>query len=374
MSRELVTKAKRVVIKIGTRVITQRDNILDKGVIERIVLEISKNYIGDRNFIIVSSGAIALGLSALGINKRPGKINILQAAASIGQSKLMHIYEEKFKSNNIGIAQLLLTYEDIQNRHRYINIRNTIFALWSYRIIPVVNENDAVSFAEIRFGDNDLLAAHLGNMIDADLLIILTDTAGLYNKNPNKYSNAEIQKNISHIDDRIRAMAMGKGSSFSSGGMESKINAAEIATKGGVGVIITDGKNFNLSGILNGEEIGTFFVPKSRKIKGRKKWIAFNPKINGKIVIDKGGVRAIVDEKKSLLAVGIKDVIGNFKIGDNVSIVDEEGKEIAKGLTNFSSEDIKKIKGVNSRQIPKILGTEIYFEEIVHRDNLVVLI
>ncbi len=374
MARELVKDAKRIVIKIGTRVITRDDNSIDHDVIKRIAAEIYENRDDKRNYIIVSSGAIALGLAALGYRKRPKEINILQAAASVGQSQLMHIYEQEFKVRGIGIAQILLTYEDIQNRRRYINIRNTVFSLWRHGIIPVVNENDAVSFAEIRFGDNDLLAAHLANMIDADLLIVLTDIEGLFDRNPSKYADARIQKTVKIIDDRIKSMAEGKGSHFSSGGMQSKLNAAEIATKSGVGVIITHGKKFNLADILRGEEVGTFFQPVKKRIRGKKKWIAFNPRLAGKIVVDKGGVKAIVEEKKSLLAVGVKEVIGEFEIGDNVSIVDEKGNEIARGLTNFSSRDIQKIKGVNSKRFPEILGTDTYFEEIIHRDNLVVLV
>ena len=372
MQREGIKQAKRIVIKIGTRVITENDNTLDRTIIKKISYEVSQSHNNNRDFIIVSSGAIALGLSRLGLKTRPNKINLLQAAASMGQSKLMHIYENEFSRNNIPIAQILLTYEDIQHRHRYINVRNTIFSLWSFRAIPIVNENDAVSFAEIRFGDNDLLAAHLSNMIDADLLIILTDIDGLYDKNPLLYSDANKLSEVERITDDIKAMAMGKGSRFSSGGMESKLKAAEIATKSGVGVIITHGKFFKLKSILEGNDIGTFFTPSKKRLKGKKKWIAFNPKVSGKVVVDAGGVRAIVHEKKSLLAVGIKDVIGNFNIGDNIAVLDENGNEIARGLTNFSSDEIQKIKGKNSRSISKILNTDTYFEEIIHRDNLVV--
>jgi len=372
VKREEITHAKRIVIKIGTRVITENDNTLDRKIIEKISCEVSKSHSDLRDFIIVSSGAIALGLSRLGLDKRPEKIILLQAAASLGQSKLMHIYENEFGKNNIPIAQILLTYEDIQHRHRYLNVRNTIFSLWDYRAIPIVNENDAVSFAEIRFGDNDMLAAHLSNMMDADLLIILTDIDGLYNKNPILYSDAERLSVVNRITEDVKAMAMGKGSNFSSGGMASKLKAAEIATKSGVGVVITHGKYFNLKSILSGEDIGTYFTPIKKRLKGKKKWIAFNPKVSGKIIVDEGGVKAIVDEKKSLLPVGIKDVVGDFKIGDNVAVLDEDGNEIARGLTNFSSDEIKKIMGKKTSLIPKILNSDTYFDEVIHRDNLVI--
>jgi len=372
VKREEITHAKRIVIKIGTRVITENDNTLDRKIIEKISCEVSKSHSDLRDFIIVSSGAIALGLSRLGLDKRPEKIILLQAAASLGQSKLMHIYENEFGKNNIPIAQILLTYEDIQHRHRYLNVRNTIFSLWDYRAIPIVNENDAVSFAEIRFGDNDMLAAHLSNMMDADLLIILTDIDGLYNKNPILYSDAERLSVVNRITEDVKAMAMGKGSNFSSGGMASKLKAAEIATKSGVGVVITHGKYFNLKSILSGEDIGTYFTPIKKRLKGKKKWIAFNPKVSGKIIVDEGGVKAIVDEKKSLLPVGIKDVVGDFKIGDNVAVLDEDGNEIARGLTNFSSDEIKKIMRKKTSLIPKILNSDTYFDEVIHRDNLVI--
>ncbi len=372
MKREEITQAKRIIIKIGTRVITENDNTLNRNIIEKISCEVSKSHSDLKDFIIVSSGAIALGLSRLGLDKRPEKINLLQAAASLGQSKLMHIYENEFGKNNIPIAQILLTYEDIQHRHRYLNVRNTIFSLWDYRAIPIVNENDAVSFAEIRFGDNDMLAAHLSNMMDADLLIVLTDIDGLYNKNPILYSDAERLSVVNRITEDVKAMAMGKGSNFSSGGMASKLKAAEIATKSGVGVVITHGKYLNLKSILSGEDIGTYFTPIKRRLKGKKKWIAFNPKVSGKIIVDKGGVKAIVDEKKSLLPVGIKDVVGDFKIGDNVAVLDEDGNEIARGLTNFSSDEIKKIMGKKTSLIPKILNSDTYFDEVIHRDNLVI--
>jgi len=372
VKREEITQAKRIIIKIGTRVITENDNTLNRNIIEKISCEVSKSHSDLKDFIIVSSGAIALGLSRLGLDKRPEKINLLQAAASLGQSKLMHIYENEFGKNNIPIAQILLTYEDIQHRHRYLNVRNTIFSLWDYRAIPIVNENDAVSFAEIRFGDNDMLAAHLSNMMDADLLIVLTDIDGLYNKNPILYSDAERLSVVNRITEDVKAMAMGKGSNFSSGGMASKLKAAEIATKSGVGVVITHGKYLNLKSILSGEDIGTYFTPIKRRLKGKKKWIAFNPKVSGKIIVDKGGVKAIVDEKKSLLPVGIKDVVGDFKIGDNVAVLDEDGNEIARGLTNFSSDEIKKIMGKKTSLIPKILNSDTYFDEVIHRDNLVI--
>ncbi len=373
MARELVRDSNRIVIKIGTRVLTEDDNRLSHATIAALVEQISTMLPG-REFIIVSSGAIALGLSRMGMAMRPRQIDMLQAAAAMGQSRLMHAYEAEFAKSSHETAQILLTYEDIQNRKRYLNIRNTIFALWSKNVVPIVNENDTVSFSEIRFGDNDILAAHLANMIDADLLLMLTDMDGVYEEDPRENAGAKIVDEVPRITSRIRNMVYGKESALSSGGMESKLRAVEIATKGGIGTVITNGKRIDLPSLLSGDPVGTYFIPFERKLKGRKKWIAFNPTTEGTIIIDSGGEAAIVRDKKSLLPVGVREVVGDFRLGSNVSIQNEEHREIARGLSNFSSEEIGLIKGLNTRQIPDVLGTESCFDEIVHRDNMVILV
>jgi glutamate 5-kinase len=373
MARELVRNSKRIVIKIGTRVLTENDNRLTHSTVAALVAQIS-TMLPDREFIIVSSGAIALGLSRMGVDRRPRQIDMLQAAAAMGQSRLMHAYEAEFGKSGHETAQILLTYEDIQNRKRYLNIRNTIFALWSKNVVPIVNENDTVSFSEIRFGDNDILAAHLSNMIDADLLLMLTDMDGVYDRDPRIHAHAAIIDEVPGINSRIRNMVYTKESDLSSGGMQSKLSAAEIATKGGIGTIITNGRNFDLASILSGNAVGTYFVPADRKLKGRKKWIAFNPNTEGTVVIDSGGEAAIVREKKSLLPVGVKAVKGSFRIGSNISIQNEQHREVARGLSNFSSDEIDLIKGLNTRQISGVLGAESCFDEIVHRDNMVILV
>lgn len=374
MNRERVKSAKRVVIKLGTRVLTESDNTVAYPVLRSIVKQAAELALGGKEIIIVSSGAIALGLSRMRLERRPGDITLLQAAASLGQSRLMHAYENEFAGCGCETAQLLLTYEDIQNRKRYLNIRNTIFTLWSFGTIPIVNENDAVSFSEIRFGDNDLLAAYLSNMIDADLLVLLTDIEGLYEKDPKKSPSSRLLSEVRKVDDRLLEAVWGKGSSFSSGGMESKLKAARIAAKGGIGTVIASGRTCNLGRLFSGEEMGTFFLPSGRKMQGKKRWIAFSPKVAGRIVIDRGGEKAIVKEKKSLLPAGVRTVYGSFRLGSNVSIENEEHREIARGLSNFSSDEIKLIKGMNSKRIPEVLGSDTYFEEIVHRDNMVILV
>jgi glutamate 5-kinase len=374
MGREIVLSSKRVVFKLGTRVLTEGDNTLSIPVLRTIVGQVADLAQAGKQIIIVSSGAIALGLSRMRMDRRPGDITLLQAAASLGQSRLMHAYEDGFAGCGCETAQILLTYEDIQNRKRYLNIRNTIFTLWSFGTIPIVNENDAVSFSEIRFGDNDLIAAYLANMIDADLLVLLTDIEGLYEHDPKENPDSRLLSEVKRIDERVLKTSCGKGSTFSSGGMESKLKAARIATKGGIGTVIMSGRTCDIEALMKGEQIGTFFLPAGRKIKGKKRWIAFSPKTAGRIVIDSGGEKAIVSEKKSLLPAGVREVYGSFEIGSNVSIENTEHREIARGLSNFSSDEIRLIKGMNSKRIPDVLGSDTYFEEVVHRDNMVVLV
>jgi len=375
-ARDAVQGARRIVIKVGTRVATEGDNAFSADVVGSLVRQVAA--LGGeavrRSFIIVSSGAIALGLNRMGLDRRPKEINLLQAAAAMGQSRLMHAYEREFEAARRETAQILLTAEDIRSRARYLNIRNTIFTLWSFGVVPIVNENDTVSFAEIRFGDNDIISAHIANMLDADLLVILTDTDGLFDSDPKRNAGARVLRTVEKVTDAVLERARGKGSSFSSGGMESKLKAADIATRSGVGVIIAKGDGVDLARVLAGEEIGTFFVPAERRMKGRKKWMAFNPQTEGAIVVDRGAEKAIVAQGRSLLPAGVKAVKGGFGMGSVVSIQDEEGREIARGLTNFASEELEKIRGLNTRRIPDVLGAEAYFDEVVHRDNLVIVV
>jgi glutamate 5-kinase len=373
MGRALVTSSRRVVIKVGTRVLTENDNRLAYSVLESLVQQVSR-IVDGRELIIVSSGAIALGLSRMGSVRRPRQIDQLQAAAAMGQSRLMHVYEAEFARSRIETAQVLLTYEDIQNRRRYLNIRNTIFALWAHAVVPIVNENDTVSFSEIRFGDNDILAAHLANMIDADLLLILTDMDGVYGQDPKVHRGARVIEEVAAVSDDIMDVVYAKESPHSSGGMSSKLRAAEIATRSGVGVVIANGRSLDLNELFSGSPLGTFFVPAEKKLRGRKKWIAFNPRTEGTIIIDRGGEQAIVKNKKSLLPAGVMRVEGTFNLGSNVSIQTEDRVEIARGLSNFASQEIELIKGLNTRRIPEVLGMDSYFDEVVHRDNMVILV
>jgi glutamate 5-kinase len=372
--RDRVRKAGRIVIKVGTRVATLGDNSFSSGVMGSLVRQISAIPEGTRSFIIVSSGAIALGLNRMRLEKRPTDLSLLQAAAAMGQSRLMHGYEREFESVGRETAQILLSYEDIRSRSRYLNIRNTIFTLWSFGVVPIVNENDSVSLAEIRFGDNDIISAHLANMLDADLLVILTDEDGVFDKNPKEHADARPIRTIERVTEKVLSAAAGKGSVFSSGGMESKIRAADAATKSGVGVIIAKGEALSLAALLDGEDVGTYFIPMERRIKGRKKWMAFNPQTEGVVVVDAGAEKAIVRNGRSLLPAGVKDAKGGFHMGSVVSIQNEDGREIARGLINFDVDELLKIRGLNSKRIPEVLGVEASFEEVVHRDNLVIVV
>jgi glutamate 5-kinase len=371
--RDPVRTAKRIVIKVGTRVATQEDNVFSSRVMGGLVRQVAAVAEEKRSFIIVSSGAIALGLARMGLSERPVEIGMLQAAAAMGQSRLMQAYEQEFAAVRRETAQILLTYEDIRSRGRYLNIRNTIFTLWSFGVIPIVNENDTVSFTEIRFGDNDIISAHLAIMLDADLLVILTDTDGVYDRNPRSFPEARILRTVERVTDGVLAAADGKGSAFSSGGMESKLRAADIATRSGVGVVIARGDGLDLARIMAGEEIGTWFVPAARRMKGRKKWMAFNPHPEGIIVVDPGAEKALRQQGRSLLPAGVKEARGDFRMGSVVSIQSEDGREIARGLSNFSCDELARIRGMNTRRIPDVLGTEVFFEEVVHRDNLVIV-
>jgi glutamate 5-kinase len=376
--RDPIRQARRIVLKVGTRVATEGDNAFARGVIGPLVRQVSAARAGPsagagRSLIVVSSGAIALGLNRMGVTERPKELAMLQAAAAMGQSRLMHAYEQEFEAAGQETAQVLLTLEDIRSRTRYLNIRTTIFTLWSYGVVPIVNENDTVSYAEIRFGDNDILSAHLAAMLDADLLVILTDTDGVYDANPKTHRDARPLRTVERVTDALLSAAEGKGSAFSSGGMASKIRAADVAVRSGVGVVIAKGEGLQLDRILAGEEVGTYFVPAARRLRGRKKWMAFNPGTEGSIVVDRGAERAIVRQGRSLLAAGVKAADGAFPVGGVVSIRDEDGREIARGLSNYSCEDLARIKGLNSARIASVLGVEAAFAEVVHRDNLVVV-
>ncbi|MDD5686992.1 MAG: glutamate 5-kinase [Elusimicrobia bacterium] len=359
----------RIVLKIGSGIITSSK---DFTYMQKIAEEVSSFHNMKNEIIIVSSGAIATGIVKLGLKKKPSDLPSKQAAASVGQVGLMNKWTDIFSKYNIPVAQILLTKNDFEDRNRYLNTRNTIMRLLSWGVIPVINENDTVVTEEINFGDNDTLSATVASKVDANYLIILTDVDGLYKGNPKKNKNAELISEVKKISTDIENYATKEeGCSFSVGGMMSKIEAAKIATASGVETFIVNGKkNVCISDIIAGRVKCTKFLA-DVKIDSRKKWIAFGAKLSGTIEIDDGAASAVKDSSKSLLPSGIIRTKSDFEKGDVVSIFNK-GKEIARGIVSYSSKDIEKIKGHKSSEIEKILCRKDY-EEVIHRDNLVVI-
>jgi glutamate 5-kinase len=373
LRQTLFDKARRIVVKVGSAVLTDQNGIAS-DVVKNIVSEICFLHNSGREVILVSSGAVAAGIkkisycqnSALGIKEK-------QALAAIGQSSLMQTYEECFSSFDLNTAQVLLTHSDLALRDRYLNVRNTLLTLFKFNVIPVINENDTVSVQELRFGDNDTLGAYICNLIEADMFICLTDVLGLYTGNPEKDSKAEPIYTITEITPEVEAMVHNVRSSLGTGGMESKINAAKIVSSGGGSSFIGPGREKEiLQKLFSGQMVGTFFLPCKERIQSRKRWIATVLKAQGSLTLDAGACKALCNRGKSLLPSGIKSIQGRFGVGDPVHCCDESGKKIAIGLINYSSEDTHKIKGKHSSNIEKILGYKDN-DEIMHRDNLVIL-
>jgi len=369
--RERFKNIRKVVVKVGTSVLTSGDD-LDIGYIQRLAGEIAELRRRGTDIILVSSGAISAGMGQLSLKTRPRSIPQLQAAAAVGQNRLMHNYQVAFEQHGLTIAQILLTADDLKDRQRYLNARNTLLTLWGYGIIPIVNENDSVATEEIRVGDNDSLSAQVANLIDADLLIILSDIDGLLSGDPRKCPDASLISTVSEITLQIERFAGKAGREYAIGGMKTKIQAAKIVTSSGEMMVIANGRKDSLIDILEGKQIGTLFLPQGDRMSCRKRWIAFTLEKKGSLIADEGAINAIVGRGKSLLPSGIVDVQGKFKTGEAVGIEDRSGKEIARGLVNYSSDEVKMILGKKSYQIEDILGY-CYYEEVIHRDNLVVL-
>ncbi|MBI2488013.1 MAG: glutamate 5-kinase [Deltaproteobacteria bacterium] len=371
--KALISRVKKVVIKIGSSVLTNEYGELSEGVFDEIAREVSRIKSGGVEPILVSSGAIAAGMKKLRLGEKPKDISTKQAIAACGQSTLIWYYEKAFSGFGERVAQILLTHDGLSVRKRFLNARKTLFTLLRMGVIPIVNENDTVAVEEIMFGDNDNLAALVTSLVEADLLILLSDIDGLYNKNPRNHSDAEFISVIEEIDERVKEIAGETLGKTTTGGMKTKIEASKTAAAFGVPTIIANGKNSNtLSEIFSGKELGTLFLPAKEKINARKHWIAFTLKPSGEIIIDDGARRAITSFGKSLLPAGIKEVRGEFEVGELVKCIDEMGVEVARGLTCYGSDDIKKIVGAKTSNIEKILGYK-YSDEIIHRDDLVVI-
>ncbi|HAJ95086.1 MAG TPA: glutamate 5-kinase [Actinobacteria bacterium] len=367
---------KRIVIKIGSSSLTSREGGLDKDNMAFLVKEVKNLMERGLEVIMVSSGAMAAGLKYLQIKKTPKDItdiSVLQAASAVGQVELMKAYRDLFADGGIKVGQILLTHEDTTRREQYLNIKGTIKNLLKLGIIPIINENDSVAVDEIKFGDNDELGAMAAILAEADLLIILSDIEGMYNEDPRLNSNAKLLGFIDKIDSAIEDSAGEAGSSYGIGGMLSKVKAAKICVFSGIGMIIAHGRRKNvLNDIINGREIGTFFKPNtSEKVKGIKKWIAFGVRTRGSITIDEGARDAVIKKGKSILPVGITEISGRFNRGDTLKVFSAGNILIAKGISNFSSEEIQKIMGKNNKSILPRYGEDMC-KEVIHRDCLVV--
>ncbi len=369
--KKFIINCKRIVVKCGSAVLTKEDNSLDLKVIEGIANNISQLLDNNFQIALVTSGAVAAGRGILKID--PKDIVEKQALASVGQIVLMQKYRDFFNKFNYEVAQVLLTHDDFKDRKRYLHIKENIEKLVSLKILPIINENDSVVVDEIKFGDNDALAAMFSGLFNADLLILLTDIDGFYDANPKLNKNANLIESIKKIDENIKKLAESTPSRIGTGGMRSKIEAVDRATRLGIPVIIANGKKKNIvEKILNGEFYGTFFYPRENKLRSRKYWLRFSTKSRGKIIIDDGAVKAIKDKGKSLLPIGIIKVEGNFKEGDVVDIVDKNFNLIGKGIIYYSSIDLDKIKQKDSHKIKEILGYK-FSDEAIHRNNLVII-
>jgi len=372
--RATLKDVKRIVIKVGSSTITYGNGKRNFSRIDRLAREIADLANQGKEIILVSSGAVAVGVDRLGLAAKPKTIPGKQAAAAVGQGVLMHTYEKIFAEYGQIVAQVLLTRMDSVDRHRYTNSRNTFLALLEHKVIPIVNENDVVAIDELKIGDNDNLSALVAGIIDADLLIILSDIDGLYTANPQNDPNAKLVPEVTDITPEIEASAGDAGSKVGTGGMFTKIQAAKMATSSGINMVIASGEEKDaISRILDGEEIGTLFVSRENRLQFRKRWLAFGARIAGKIVVDDGCAKAVRKAGGcSILPAGITDVEGEFEAGNTISVVNKNGHELARGLANYSSEELDMIKGAKTSEIENILGHK-HFDEVIHRDDLVIL-
>lgn len=369
----LFDKARRVVIKVGSAILTN-DSGMNLEVIDNLARDVAFLHNSGREVIVVSSGAVAAGRKKIGFVPQ-GEIGMRekQALAAIGQSVLMHTYDGAFGKYDQKIAQVLLTHSDLSRRDRYLNVRNTINTLFQFGVIPIINENDTVSVEELRFGDNDTLGALVANLIEADMFICLTDVVGLYNGNPHNDPNARPIYTVAEVTPEIEAMAGNVKSALGTGGMQSKIRAAKMVAAGGGSSFIGPGREKNiLQQLFSGEMVGTFFLPRSSKLPSRKHWIGYVLKPKGRVILDQGACIALTKKGKSLLPSGILAVQGKFGLGDSVECCDQEGRVIAVGLINYGSEDLNRIRGRKSGEIAGILGYKDD-DEVMHRDNLVLM-
>ncbi|MCL4218416.1 MAG: glutamate 5-kinase [Candidatus Hydrogenedentes bacterium] len=371
-----LTDVKTLVVKIGTSLLSSEKGF-DGRVMECVVKDlVALKQARHLNILIVSSGAIGCGMAALGMKERPKVLPLKQATAAVGQSRLMHFYETLFQTYGEGLrtAQVLLTAAELDNRKTYLNIRNTVHTLFDMgNVIPIINENDSVSTEELKFGDNDTLAAKVAAKINADLLVLLSDVDGLFDMNPTVYPEAQLIPLVETVTEEIEKLAGDTRAQTSIGGMKTKLLAAKIACAAGLSMVIANGRRpYIVADILAGKAPCTMFGSSEATLSNRKRWIAFGRSAKGSIIVDAGACRALIEQGKSLLAAGVKEVSGHFEMGSAVQIADTAQRPIAAGLVNYSSADIDRIKGCKSSEIQSILGRKD-FDEVIHRDNLVLL-
>ena len=368
-----IAAAKTLVIKVGSSLVTNDGRGLDVEAIAGWASQIAALHRQGKRSLLVSSGAIAEGIQRLGWNRRPQAMNQLQAAAAVGQMGLIQCYETCFREHGLPTAQVLLTHADLADRRRYLNARSTLRTLLDMGVIPVINENDTVATAEIKFGDNDTLGALVTNLVEADALIILTDQSGLYDADPRRNPQAKLIEHANAGDPQLEAVAGGAGGAFAKGGMITKVLAAKRAARSGAHTVIASGRETDvLLRLAQGERLGTLLSARTVPLAARKQWLADHLTVSGELRLDAGAINALVRDGKSLLAIGVVEVSGNFERGEVVACIDQQGREIARGLVNYAASETRRIMRHPSGDIEGILG---YIEEpeLIHRDNLVLL-
>ena len=373
-ARRQLGRVRRLVVKVGSGLVTTPETGPDRRRIATLAADLSVVRAGKVETVLVSSGAIATGMARLALPRRPRSMPEKQAAAAIGQSALMRHYEVAFKRHGLAVGQVLLTAQDIGDRARYLNARNTLLALLRFGVLPIVNENDTVAVEEIKVGDNDNLSALVASLIEADLLVLLTDVDGLYTANPAVSGDARKLDTVEAVTDDITRLVWEGAGTAAVGGMATKLQAAQKAAAAGVPMIIANGRTERvLARLLDGEPLGTYFAPKADRLGARKRWIAFAVPPQGRLTVDAGAVRALTLGGKSLLPSGVVEVEGDFAAGEVVAVCgDADGKEFARGLVNFDAPELRRIRGAKTREIEPRLGYKS-FEEVIHRDNLVIL-
>jgi glutamate 5-kinase len=371
--QEVIALAHTVVVKVGTNVLAGNDGLLLPSRVQALADQIQRLRERGHKVVLVSSGAIGAGIGRLGLDRRPTDLRQLQACAAIGQCFLMQAYEKCLAKHGTRTAQILLTAGDFDNRQRYLNVRNTISTLFEWGCLPIINENDTVSVAEIRFGDNDHLAAMVTNLLQAPLLVLLSVVDGLYRTDPKLDANAVVISTVPFIDNEVMDLAGGSRSRLGSGGMRSKLRAARLATAAGESVILANGTTPGvLDSVFAGEAVGTLFLPHGGTLPARKRWVGYTAQPKGQLILDRGADEAVRNKGRSLLPIGVIRVEGTFKKGDVVALSASDGREFARGLSNYSSEDASRICGLRTEQISEVLGA-LPYQEIIHRDNLVLI-